>query len=316
MGIGIETNLSLICSAFNISYAKITNDYKGMSINEIMEQEAAQGNDLATKFDEELLSNPEKLIEFIQLNNPSNKYAILSNMNEHDLSEMLPLLQSEDMAMGLSFFTRDKLLEMVANLPNDQAAILSLQMFSPEHLMHLMPKDAVNQVLETRELKGMEGLEHECVQMLPPEILAQMIEAVTGEVPLGFKGIDMAGEASFDKQELIKQINGFDKEVFQDSLLAIPPEHKKIFMSMIVTEEPKVWTLFDSQYFAQVIAARKQKEDIVDNAAVIDHKCLVGMDSQLPKELMAVVLTQIDSKEFAKVLQKNFKEVLGELAVS
>lgn len=316
MGIGIETNLSLICTAFNISYAKITNDYKGMSINEIMEQEAAQGNDIASKFDEELLANPEKLIEFIQLNNPSNKYAILSNMNDHDLKEMLPMLHSEDMAMGLNFFTQDKLLDMISKLPNEQAAILSLQMFSPEHLMYLMPKDAINEVLETRELKGMEGLEHDCVQTLPPEILAQMIETVTGQVPAGFKGIDMAGNASFDKKMLMKEINEFDKDTFQESLLAIPPEHKKLFMTQIVTEEPKVWGLFDSRYFSEVIGARKQKEDIVDSAAVIDHKCLVGMSSELPKELMAVVLTQIDSKEFAKVLQKNFKEVLGELAVS
>ena len=316
MGIGIETNLSLICTAFNISYAKITGDYKGMSINQIMEQEAAQGNDLALKFDEELLSNPEKLVEFIQLNNPSNKFAILSNMNENDLSEMLPLLQSEDMALGLNFFTQDKLLKMISQLPNEDAANLSLQMFSPEHLMYLMPKEAINAVLDSRELKGMEGLEHDCVRMLPPEILAQMIEATTGQIPEGFKGIDMAGNASFDKEMLMKEINGFDKDMFQESLLAIPPEHKKLFMTQMVTEEPKIWTLFDSQYFAGAIAARKQKEDIVDNAAVINHKCLVGMNAELPKELMAVVLTQIDPKEFAEILQKNFRDVLGELAVS
>ena len=316
MGIGIETNLSLICTAFNISYAKITNDYKGMSINEIMEQEAAQGNDIASKFDEELLANPEKLIEFIQLNNPSNKYAILSNMNENDLTELLPLLGSEDMAVGLNFFTQEKLLDMISHLPNEQAAILSLQMFSPEHLMYLMPKDAVNEVLASREVKGMEGLEKECLAILPPEIIAQMIEAVTGQVPEGFKGIDMAGNASFDSKLLMEELNGFDKDEFQDALMAIPPEHKKLFMTQMVTEEPKIWTLFDSKYFSGAIAARKQKEDIVDSAAVIDHKYLVGMSGELPKELMAVVLTQIDSKEFAKVLQKNFKEVLGELAVS
>jgi hypothetical protein len=316
VSIRIETNLPLICSAFNISVSKMTHEYSGMTIHEIMETEAAQGNKLAAKFDDDLLSSPDRLIQFIELNNPANKFAILSNMNENDLNNMLPLLENEDMIIGLNFFTQDKLLSMISLLPNDQAANLSLQMFSPEHLMFLMPKEAIDEVLNTKEMRGMKPLETECVCLLPPEILAQMIEATTGEVPDGFKGIDMAGEASYDKEALQAQIKAFGDEEFQDSLFAIPPQNKKFFMTDVVLHEPKVWSLFDAHYFSDIIGARQKKDDIIVASSVIEHDELVKMSGQLPKELLSVVLTQIDTTEFAKILQKDFRDVLRELSFS
>ena len=147
MSISIETNLALICSAFNISYAKITNEYKGMTIQQIMNEEKAQGNNLAERFRDDLLTSPEKLVEFIRLYNPENKFAILSNFNEMDLQNLLPLLEKEDMILGLNFFSFDILVEMIAYLPSDQAANMALQMFSPEHLLYLLPTEAIDEVL-------------------------------------------------------------------------------------------------------------------------------------------------------------------------
>ncbi|MBR1753647.1 hypothetical protein IJ732_02320 [bacterium] len=316
MGIGIETNLYLICSAFQIDYAKLNKEYSGMTINQIMAEEAAQGNDLASKFDEELLSDPKKLIDFIQLNNPSNKFAILSNMNETDLDEMLPLLDTQDLVMGLNYFNQSALLQMVAMLPGEQAANLTLQMFSPEHLMSLMPKEALDELLERTEIKEMKDVEEKCALNLPPEIMAQMIEAVTGDVPAGIKGIDLGGNVSFDIDALRKQIKGFNQDEFQDSLLAIPPAHKQGFVLEMTKEKPEVWSMFNPIYFAGVIADKKQKDDIIKASAVLEPETLVQMNQQLPQELLAAVLTQIDTKEFAEILQKNFKDVLGELALS
>lgn len=316
MSIGIDTNLYLICSAFQIDYAKLNKEYSGMTINEIMAVEAAQGNELASKFNEEIVSDPKKLIEFLQLNNPSNKFAILSNMNEADLDALLPYLETEDMVMGLNFFTQTALLQMISIMPGDQAAALTLQMFSPEHLMSLMPKEAIDEVLDKTELKEMKDIEEKCVCALPPEIMAQMIEAVTGEIPSGIKGIGLGGNVSFDIDALRGQIKSFNKEEFQESLFAIPPAHKQEFMFNITKEKPEVWAMFNPLYFAGIIAEKKQKEDIISASSVLAPEQLMFMNQQLPQELLAVVLTQVDTKEFAEILQKNFREVLGELSVS
>ena len=316
MGIGIETNLNLVCSLFQISYEKITGQYKGMSVSQIMEQEVAEGNTRAQKFSEEILSDPKKLIEFVQLNNPSNKFAILSNMNEGDLLDLIPLLGTDDMQMGLNFFNKDALVLMVALLPPEEAANLSLQIFSPEHLMMLMPQEAIDKVLQKKEVQEMDTLAKDCVSNLPPEILAQMIEAVTGQLPAGVEGVDLSGQAQFNTEKLLGEINGFDKEQFQDSLLAIPPVHKKMFMISMTQEEPQIWTMFESPYFAQIINEKKDKNDIVAASGVLDEKHLMQMTARLPKELMSVVLTQIDTKEFAKTLQRDFADVIGQLTLS
>ena len=316
MGIGIETNLALICSAINVNYVKMINEYSGMTIEQIVTKERSEGNTLADNFTLDILNNPEKLVEFIKLYNPDNKFAILSHMNENDLMDMLPLLEDEDLIMGLNFFTQEQLFNFVAELPPDQAANLALQMFSPEHLMCLMPNEALDDVIGKRELKQMRGLELACVATLPPEIKAQMIEAVTGEIPGGVKGVNLAGEYEFDDEMLMKQITEFDKDVFQESLHAIPHGHKQLFMLGMVTEEPGIWGLFDSQYFSDIIAARKKKDDIIESAFVIEKPQLVQMNALLPKELMSVVLTQIKSGLFAEVLQQNFRDVLGQLVVS
>ena len=287
-----------------------------MSVSQIMEQEVAEGNTRAQKFSEEILSDPKKLIEFVQLNNPSNKFAILSNMNESDLLDLIPLLGTDDMQMGLNFFNKDALVLMVALLPAEEAANLSLQIFSPEHLMMLMPQEAIDKVLQKKEVQEMDTLAKDCVSNLPPEILAQMIEAVTGQLPAGVEGVDLSGQAQFNTEKLLGEINGFDKEQFQDSLLAIPPVHKKMFMISMTQEEPQIWTMFESPYFAQIINEKKDKNDIVAASGVLDEKHLMQMTARLPKELMSVVLTQIDTKEFAKTLQRDFADVIGQLTLS
>lgn len=316
MGIGIEPNIYLICSAFQIDYAKINKEYSGMTINEIMVEEASQGNDLASKFDEEFLSDPKKLIEFLELNNPSNKFAILSNMNERDLDEVLLLLEPEDLVMGLNFFTKEALLQMIAFLPGEQAAKLTLQMFSPEHLMTLMPREALDEVLERKEVKEMKNIEEKCACSLPPEIMAQMIEAVTGEVPAGIKDIGIGGNISFDIETLRNQIKAFNDDEFQESILAIPPAHKQLFMLNLTKEKPEVWTFFNPIYFSNAIAEKKEKDDIIKSSAILEPEYLQQMNQQLPQELLAVVLTQVNTKDFSQLLQKNFKEVIGELIIS
>ena len=316
MGIGIETNLSLICSAFNISYKKITEEYAGMSVSEIMTKEAEAGNTLAANFDEQILKDPKKLIEFIQLNNPSNKYAILSNMNEADLDELLPFLQSDDMIMGLNFFTQDKLLELLTTLPAEQLVNVTLQMFSLEHLMALMPAKEIDKVLDKTEMKEKKSLEAECLKKLPPEILAQVIEAVTGQVAAGVGNVGLDGKVNFDKEKLYGQIDGFDKDTFQEALFCIPPAHKQMFMFEMAKEEPEILQLFSPTAFTSIIADKKQKNDIINASVVIEDEQLMQMTGQLPRELMAVVLTQLDTEDFAEVLQKNFKDVLGQLSFS
>lgn len=313
MGIAIDANIYLLCSLFNISYRKVSTEYSGMTIDEIMKKEAEQGNVAAESFDKRILNDPAKLIELIQLKDPGNKFAILNNMNEEDLDNMLPMLEQQDLITGLNYFNQEKLLKMFGELPKEQLVNTTLQMFSPEQIMMLMPEEAMNKVLQSTEMKEMKGMEMQFLKNMKPEILAQMIEATTGEQAQGVGDVGMDGKPKYDKQAMLNQLGLMDDAKFQESLVHMPPANKAFYMLSMVKEKPEILQLFDSEVYVNMMANKKEKKDLIKAAVAIEEEQLQGMIKQLPKELTAVVLTQIDTNKFADVLIRNFKDVLSQI---
>lgn len=342
--ITLNTDIYLICSMFNVSSKKITDEYSGMSVEEIMKAEAKQGNTAAANFDSSVLNDPVKLIELFQLNSPENKYAILSNMNDHDLEELLPLLNKEDLVSGLDFFTKDKLLKMTEELPKEQLVKMTFQMFSPEQVMQLMPETEMNKFLQSPDMD--KGLELKYMKSLKPEILAQMLQGATGK-PLSelqsegqeaagqanqaaqpqsgsqdaangqanmIERVDISGQPVLNGQAIYNQIAALPDDKFTEATINIPPQNKRDFILKMTQEQPKLFQLFDSSAYINMMDQKKDKEDIVKSAQVIKSDQLVKMTQQLPKDLTAVLLTQMDTKEFADILLSKFKNIIGELA--
>lgn len=313
MGIAIDANIYLLCSLFNINTRKLSGEYSGKTIEEIMEAEAAQGNVAAENFDKTILHDPIKLIELIQLNDPNNKFAILSNMNESDLDELLPLLQQEDLVAGLNFFSKEKLLKLMGQLPMEQLVNYTFQMFSPEQLMTFMPEQEIDKVLQSTEMMDLKGLQLKTLATMKPEILAQMIEAATGEQAAGVGEVGMDGKPTFDKVAMMTQMASLPDDQYQDALLSMPKQAKQAFILKMGKENPKIFEFFDPEAYTKIIGGKKEKQDMIKAAKVIEPEQLVKMLEELPKDLTAVVLTQIDPKKFADVLLSKFKDIIGEL---
>lgn len=311
--ITLDTDMYLLCSLFNISSQKLSGQYAGKSVEDIMEAEAAQGNTAAANFDKTVLNDPIKLAELFQLNNVGNKFAILSNMSQQDLEDLLPLLDPQDLLIGLNYFTKDKLLNMDEALPKDQLVKLMLDMFSPEKLMQLMPEEQLNKVLKNPNMD--KSLEIKYLTTLKPEILAQMYEATTGmPAPTIGNSSGVSGSPTFDTQKLLTMITGLSDDKFQEALINMPQQNKREFVLKLAKEDPKIYLMFDSHAYTDIINNAKQKEDIIRSSSVIDPQQLVKMMTQLPKDLMAVLLTQIDTQKFASILVNNFKNILSQIA--
>lgn len=311
MTITINTDMYLLCSLFNINYKKIVNEYSGMTVEQIMEAEAAQGNTAAANFDREILSNPLKLIELFELNDPGNKFAILNNMNEQDLEDLLPLLDKSDLVMGLNFFTKDKLLDMVEDLPKEQLIKFTFQMFPPELIIQLLPEEQLNKILTSTDLD--KNLQLKYLKNMNPEILAQMIEAATGQPVAGADDVGLDGKANLNPEALLTQIGNLPDDKFQEAMLSMPQQAKRNFVFKLTNENPKLYLSVDADAYTDIIRNRKEKDDIVKSANVIEPEYLVKMLVELPRDLTAVVLTQIDTKKFADVLLANFKNILSEI---
>lgn len=342
MSITIAADMHLLCNLFRISPQKIANDYQGMTVDEIMQAEAAQGNVAAAHYDSEILSNPQKLIELFKLQDTGNKYAILHNMSEHDLDNLLPLLKQEDLVEGLNFFTKEKLLSMDEDLPKLQLIKLVGQMFSQEQIMQYLPTDQIDKMLQSTDMDKQQELKY--LQSVKPEILAFMLESATGK-PVGGAQAEMLdaqsaqanaaqagqagaqtavaspsvglnGQQNYNKSALLEQISSLPDDKFQEAILSMPKQAKRDFVLKLAKENPKLYLAVDSQAYTKMINDRKDKGDIVKASSVIDHENLVKMVAKLPKDLVSVVLTQIDTKKFADKLQAHFKDILKQIVAA
>lgn len=311
MSITLDADVYLLCSLFNINSRKLSTQYSGMTVEEIMEAEAAQGNTAAAKYDKTILSDPVKLIQLFQLQDPGNKYAILSNMSDRDLEELLPLLKPQDLVIGLNFFTKEKLLKMMKELPIEQLVKMTFEMFSPEQVIQYMPDDELNKVLLSTDMD--KKLEIKCLQTLKPEILAQMIEAATGMPAPGSENVGLDGKPHFDGELLAAQIALLPDDKFKEAMISIPPQNKRDFILKLTEEDPKIFLLFSAEGYTKIINDKKEKEDIVRSSIVLEPEYLVKMLEKLPQDLTAIVLTQIDTDKFANVLMANFKNILKEI---
>lgn len=308
--IRLDTDMYLLCSLFNINSNKISNEYSGMSVEEIMEAEAAQGNAAAAQFDREILSDPQKLIELFKLTDPNNRFAILNNLSEKDLNDILPLLEKEDLTMGLKFFTKDKILKLSEELPKEELVKFTFQMFQPEKIVQLMPEDQLNKFLEDFKLDKSKLMKF--IPSMKPEILAQMLEATTGEPIKGSKNVGLDGKASFNKDELIAQLSGLSDDRFKESMINIPPENKRDFVFKLAQDDPKLFELFDADAYTNIIG-RREKADVIKASSVISSESLVKMIEELPQDLTAVVVTQIDPDKFADILIKEYKDIMKQV---
>lgn len=301
MAFMIDANLSYIKNRLNITSSRAA-EYANMSIDEIIEAEKDQGNSNVDLLTKEILSSPDKLLEALQLAEPFNKLNILSKLNEKQLEDLLPLLEKEDLVIGLNFFTKEKLLELTGKIPMEQLVDVVLENFPPEKLMKLFKDEDFNMLFANKDLDKELVFKH--LQGLPPEVLAQMLEAVTG-MPVN----------NMDPAILSKQICMLDDEEYLLALTSMKQEMKMLFTYNMLEDDKKVYELFNPESFVGVMEYQ-QKPELVKSMHVVKDENLINIIRELPRELLAIVLTQIDPNVFAEVLVEKYQGLLATLTLS
>lgn len=71
--------------------------------------------------------------------------------------------------------------------------------------------------------------------------------------------------------------------------------------------------LFDASAYTNMINTYKEKPDVVKAMHVIDQENIVKMTDELPEDLMATVITQMDTKKFAETLMDRQPDVLAKI---
>ena len=300
MSLVVDSNIEYIQNFLNISAVTFQEKYSTMSVEEIIEAEAAQGNQQAIELAQELTTNINMLIELFELANPNNKYMILREMTAEQLQTFLPLMEEKDLLQGLYFFTDDKLMKMLEELPPEQLVNTVFEMFSKEEVVKLMPNEQLDKFLTSTDIDKNKILKH--IQSIPEEYVAQVLEQITGESHDNLK--------SFDLSQKFARLNPLE---YQDALRAFQPTQKQQLVLSLGKEHDEWFQLFDPHAYTTIIYREKQKPDVIKSMSVIEPEYIQKMIEELPNDLLSIVITQMDTDDFAENLMKKHPEIIGEI---
>lgn len=300
MSLVIDSNLEYLQNILHISKVTFEEKYANMSVDEIIEAEAASGNQQAIELAQELTTNTSLIMELFDLADTNNKYMILRELSAQQLQVFFPEMEENDMLQGLFYFTQDKLMKMLEELPPEQLVNTAFELFSQEEIVQLMPQEQLDKFLTSTDIDKNKILKH--IQSIPEEYVAQVLEQITGEAVEGADSIDLS-----------KQFGQLNPLEYKDALMAFQPTQKQQLVLSLGKEHQEWFQLFDADAYTTIINREKQQPEVVKAMSVIEPEYIQNMIKELPNDLLSLVITQMDTEKFAEILMDRFPEVIAEI---
>ena len=289
MAIVIDANMAMFAERLNIPSSRMTQDYGLKTIDEIIEAEAAQGNTQAVQYAREMFNSPEKLTKIFRLTNVENKFVLLQSMDEYTRQEVLPLLNKDDLVMGLYFFNKEKLLEMLSHVDIEELINVVLDAFPQEQVIMMIPEEDLAKFFQSKDLD--KYVITNAINDLPSEVKMSFIEGLTGQ----------PYDKVQDPQGIIDGITGLPEDKFRDFMSQIDPDVQRQLVYQITKQDVKYFQLFDNYMYLDMLNTL-MKNDMVPSMVALEKETLVDMISILPDDLMSIVAAQVDTQDFAKFL--------------
>ncbi len=296
MSLVIDANMKLFAERMNITSSRMIQDYGLKTVDEIIEAEAAQGNSQAVKFAQEMYNSPAKLIKIFKLTDVENKFVLLHNMNSETREKILPMLDSDDLVMGLYFFTQDKLLEMLEGVDIEELVNVVLGAFPLADIVSMFTEDDLAQFFQHDELERKDVIEQ--LKCMPPEVMIKFVEGVTGQP-----------SEETDPMELINSIANLPMDQYRDFMSAIDPDVQRQLTFQLTKEKPEYLQLFENQTYINMLSTM-MKPDMVKPMINLNKESLVTMITELPSDLMSIVAAQVDTQKFAEYILDGHTDLL------
>ena len=297
--IQLNLDLNYLTQYFEITTQRL-NEYSAKSIDEVMELEEQEGNQAASLI-ASAMQNPDKLAKLLQLIDPKNRYLIIRNLSENDLSKLLPYLEQEDLLWGLKYFRVDKIIEMLNKLPTEELMSVVLQRFTLKDIFLLMPQEDINKFFENQEVERKDVMKY--FETLNPSELERIL-------------MHQFGNSMKDKtqQEHLMFIESLRDKDFTKMLQNMEKPDQVGLMVGLVKEKPELMEQINPENITRPMRTM-EKHDILKCMDVLDPEFLIPMVEELPPDLLQVVATQIDPIVFAQVLIDEFPDVLSKIAL-
>lgn len=299
--ISLDLDLSYLSSQYHIAHSAIQQYQKNnMSITQIMETEAAQGNAAAAEFLMKITTNPEELAKLFQLANPKNRYLILANMNEQDLMMVMQYLQPQELLLGLSIFTQEALVDLMMKLPQETLATVVLSKMDSNQFLNAIPEKYMNEFFQSDKIDR--TMMMEAMENIDEEELQKMMEAYTGE------------PCYEESNAILEKMGKMNDDDFMKAMFSFEPEGKKQIISNLLLEKPDLFEEFSAEAMVHPFTTMP-KEEILKSLTVLETREMLPMVEELPQDIMALIATQIDPQVFSKILCSEFADVIAKCGI-
>ena len=262
MTVSLDTNIVYLQDRLNINTTRMSN-YANKSVDEIIKEEAQQGNQTAVDYKRQIFGNQDELINGFKLDDPNNKYNIIRSMSDEQQEKLLPLLESEDMVLGLGFFTQDQLLKLFNEVPSEEAVNVALEAFSLEQIILMLPQEQLEKFFFSDDVEKDQVIKQ--LQSMPPEILIQMVESITGE----------PAEVS-DAMSLIQVISNLPEKQYKETMANMDPVVQSQVVFQMAHDDKKILEVFDNEAYTMMLQ-RLQKPDMVKSMIGLEDESLQKM---------------------------------------
>ncbi len=298
MTVSLDTNRVYLQNRLQITTGRM-NDYADKSVDNIIQEEAKGGNTIATEYQRDVFGNTDELIESFKLGEPDNKYNVISSMSSEEMLKLLPMLESDALVMGLSFFTEEKILEMFGEVSSAEAVNVVLGVFPIEQIIAMLPAEDLEKFFQSDDVDK-EVIIKQFMNM-PTEQLIQMAESMTGE----------KSDVN-DALGIIGSISSLPEKQYKETMSSMDPAIQMQIIYQMANEDSRILELFDSQAFSPLMM-QMQKPDIVNSMVGLEEESLQLMIAELPEELFAIVASQIDTEMLAEYLMSDCAGLLESL---
>ena len=295
MAITLNTDDYHLKTQLNLSTSR-WQGYADKSIDEVIDAEAESGNTLAKDYGRKLFGSADELINTFQLNDPSNKYNIINKLSAEQREKVLQMLDTDDMVVGLNFFTQDKLQEMLQYASPAENINVALEAFPLQKIIQMMPEDELESFFMSDDLKK-EVITAQ-LRNLDPESLIQMTEGITGQ------SVD-----TNDISKVLNQLTSLPDKQFKETMATLDPEVQQAIILQMANEDMSVMSNFSTGAYIDMIS-QQQKPDMVKSMVALNPESLQIMTRELPDDLFSIVASQIDTKQLAQFLINKCPQVL------
>lgn len=297
MSIVINTDLEYLRTRLSIPESRMA-VYESKTVVEILEAEAAAGNQKAIQMAADMFTDVSQLIELFQLADPQNKLTIMQEMTPSQMEKLIPMLEQDDLVQGLNYFTQDSLLELLKDIPKEELLKTVFELFSQTQIIEYMPEKQLDNLFVDHDLDKEMLLQS--LKFIPEMYLQQILESVTGE------------ETDGNSSELILQISQLGDQDYKNAITNFQPAQKKELTYILVNQENKLFEKFDTDAYTHIIGRERDKEELIKAMGKIKPEHLHNMINELPQDLLSVVTTQVDTEKFADALINKFPELLAQ----